>query len=383
MTEESLQLTKDTPVVLSLEHTPQLNEHSLCLTTTVRDQFRLLRPWMKFYEKVWNPSIMCVFVGCTENKRPQNDVIREISTMIQRPLQLAAQLQINDSTKEQIQNTLSCVLGRAASLLPVCHYIHSISLYKTTEHKYFFVYDTPEHYESPHVWDTMRVALFSIWYQMIMPQLLKQTTEWVLNVDVDDFVFHNDVGTLLKREKKKKEERSTSIFRRIWVTHSYEYVPTKVFDARTDSFSFVDYGYYYQHSIHNTLDDTDKRYKTIKFVNLQQWYSIFLHWVPGFREDIHPHSDASHVVTDEDTTEHTDDMMTFHFGVLDLPFFINNKPWTMSEDGGESKNKMTHEMDKKVKSAIFMNHHERSTMMPRFPENIKHVIVPDFAPVFL
>ena len=375
--------------VISLEHAPQYEEHPICVTTTVRDQFRLLRPWMKFYEDVWNPSIMCVFVGCTEKKRRQHDVIREISTMIQRPLQLAAQLGINDSMKEHIKNTISCVLGRAASQISICTYIKNIALYKTSEHKYIFVYDTPEHYENTQIWDTMRLALFTIWYKIFMPLVLHISTEWVLNVDCDDFVFHRNVGQLLRREakfwKEREELEQPELFRRIWVTHSYEYVPTLQFDARTDPFTFVDHGYYYQASIHGKLQEEHNpaRNKNIRFMNIKQWYSSYLHWMPGLREDITVHSDNTHVVTDDDTTEHTDDMMTFHFGVLDLPFFLDDKPWSMNESGTSRINQMCHSLEQDTKMNIFKKHHYRKTVLPKFPSNIQHVTVRDFAQVFL
>ena len=118
-------------------------------------------------------------------------------------------------------------------------------------------------------------------------------------------------------------------------------------------------------------------------MNIKQWYSSYLHWVPGLREDIAVHSERTHVLTEEDTTEHTDDMMTFHFSVMDLPFFVNEKPWTMNEANNSTKNEMTHRMNQEAKTTIFMNHHERATMLSRFPENTQHVTVPDFAQVFL
>ena len=266
--------------------------NNILVKTTFKDNLILLKPFINFYNDVWNPETYIIYIGYV--KQDKQNIIDDINSILNCKIEYIKNLpEIN----EHVQDT---------ELYSFSNY--NFVLYKTT-------LNTPAK-----IWDA-KVRYFLLKLDSYIT--LKEYKHFI-NVDNDDFFYVKDVKKLLESNK------GTVNF------HSFEFIPHKIFNTN-DNFEFISGTYFYRIKGGGRTVSVKYSHNYCRELYLDDRYKNERH--PGYKKETCEFYNEIKEINIDDF-----DYVCFAFGCLDLNYLLDTKQWLQS--GMKTTNKFEYTRDK-------------------------------------
>jgi len=294
--------------------------NNILVKTTFKDNLILLKPFINFYNDIWNPETYIIYIGYA--KQDKQNIINEINNILNCKIQYIKKLHNIDTIVEDTE------------LYSYSNY--NFVLYKTTV-------NTPAR-----IWDGgIRPFLLKL-----DSYIVKQTYKFFINVDNDDFFYVKNVKKLLESNKGSIK------------FHTFEFIPHKTFNIN-DNFEFISNPYFYRIKSLRKSMNIKNSHNYCRELYIDNRYMNEGH--TEHRKEVCKLYDEIKEININDF-----DYVCFAFGCLDLDYLLNTKQWLQSS--GDSTNIFEHSRDKIISdfnNYYTLNENDRSNNIIFAYNNLK------------